>query len=88
MHRLKYGGVGADIGARGGLERESVLAMLKSDEGRQETLAADAMARKAGINGVPSFALQGHILFSGAVPAEEMAPNFNRAWNILKDRAA
>ncbi len=78
----------ATIGAKGGLVHEAVLAMLASDDGRDETLAGDAMARNAGISGVPSFALQGHVLFSGAVPAEEMAQTFSRAWNILKNRAA
>jgi hypothetical protein len=37
---------------------------------------------------VPSFALQGHVLFSGAVPSEERAQAFTRAWEILKNRAA
>lgn len=78
----------ADIGAEGGLDRAEVLAMLESDEGRKEVLAGDQMARNAGIQGVPSFALQGHVLFSGAVPAEEMASSFRRAWDILKNRAA
>ncbi len=77
----------ANIAAAGGMDREAVLVMLAGDEGRNETLAGDAMARKAGISGVPSFALQGHVLFSGAVPAEEMAPTFSRAWNILKNQA-
>ena len=78
----------ADIGTEGGLDRAEVLAMLAGDEGRKEVLAADQMARNAGIQGVPSFALQGHVLFSGAVPAEEMAQTFRRAWEILKNRAA
>ena len=78
----------AGIGAKGGLDRDEVLAMLAGDEGRKEVLAGDQMARNAGIQGVPSFALQGHVLFSGAVPAEEMAQNFVRAWEILKNRAA
>lgn len=78
----------ADIGEEGGLNRAEVLAMLAGDEGRKEVLAADQMARNAGIQGVPSFALQGHVLFSGAVPAEEMAQTFRRAWEILKNRAA
>ena len=54
----------------------------------REVLAADQMARNAGIQGVPSFALQGHVLFSGAVPAEEMVQAFRHAWDILKNRAA
>jgi predicted DsbA family dithiol-disulfide isomerase len=62
--------------------------MLSGDEGQKEVLAADRMARNAGIQGVPSFALQGHVLFSGAVPADEMAQAFRQAWDILKNRAA
>lgn len=78
----------ADIGHRGGLDYESVLSMLASDEGRREVLAGDQMARNCGIQGVPSFALQGHVLFSGAVPADEMADSFRRAWELLKNKAA
>jgi len=78
----------ADIGQRGGLEYDAVLAMLASDEGTREVLAGDQMARNCGIQGVPSFALQGHVLFSGAVPADEMADTFRRAWELLKDKAA
>src|SRR4051812_18868050 len=78
----------ADIGHRGGLDYEATLAMLRSDEGHREVLAGDQMARNCGIQGVPSFALQGHVLFSGAVPAEEMADTFRRAWELLKSKAA
>ena len=76
------------LGVEGGLERDEVTAMLASDTGLKEVAAADRMARNAGIQGVPSFALQGHVLFSGAVPADEMAQAFRRAWEILKNRAA
>ena len=78
----------AKLGAEGGLDRDEVRRMLASDAGLKEVLAGDRMARNAGIQGVPSFALQGHVLFSGAVPAEEMAQAFRRAWDILKNRAA
>ncbi len=78
----------AAIGGNGGLDPDAVWKMLASDEGRREVLANDQMARNAGIQGVPSFALQGHVLFSGALPAEEMAKAFRRAWEILKARAA
>jgi predicted DsbA family dithiol-disulfide isomerase len=76
------------LGIEGGLERDDITAMLASDSGLKEVTAADRMARNAGIQGVPSFALQGHVLFSGAVPADEMAQAFRRAWDILKNRAA
>ena len=78
----------ADIGHSGGLDRDAALAMLASDDGQREVLAGDQMARNCGIQGVPSFALQGHVLFSGAVPAEEMAETFRRAWELLKNKAA
>ena len=78
----------ADIGHSGGLDRDAALAMLASDDGQREVLAGDQMARNCGIQGVPSFALQGHVLFSGAVPAEEMADSFRRAWELLKNKAA
>ena len=76
------------LGVEGGLERDDITTMLASDAGLKEVAAADRMARNAGIQGVPSFALQGHVLFSGAVPADEMAQAFRRAWEILKNRAA
>jgi predicted DsbA family dithiol-disulfide isomerase len=78
----------ADLAQRGGLDREAALALLAGDEGKREVLAGDQMARNCGIQGVPSFALQGHVLFSGAVPAEEMVDTFRRAWEILKNKAA
>ena len=62
--------------------------LFRSEEHRREVLAGDQMARNAGIQGVPSFALQGHVLFSGAVPSEEMASAFRRAWEVLKNKAA
>jgi len=78
----------AELGHKGGLDHEEVLAMLASDEGKREVLVGDEKARHCGIQGVPSFALQGHVLFSGAVPGEEMADTFRRAWELLKEKAA
>jgi predicted DsbA family dithiol-disulfide isomerase len=92
-----YFGNGADIGdaqvlanlaAEGGLGPEEVTDMLSGDDGLKEVINADRTARNCGIQGVPSFALQGHVLFSGAMPADEMAQAFRRAWDILKNRAA
>ena len=78
----------AGVGGAGGLDPDAVFKMLKGEEHRREVLSGDQMARNAGIQGVPSFALQGHVLFSGAQPPEEMAKAFSHAWNILKDKAA
>ncbi len=78
----------AGVGGAGGLDPDAVFKMLKSEEHRREVLGGDQMARNAGIQGVPSFALQGHVLFSGAQPPEEMAKAFSHAWGILKNQAA
>lgn len=78
----------ASLATEGGLKAEEVTEMLSGDEGLKEVIGADRMARNCGIQGVPSFALQGHVLFSGAMPADEMAQAFRRAWDILKNRAA
>jgi hypothetical protein len=39
-----------------------------------------------GINGVPSFALAGHILFSGAMPPAQMAAAFRRGEALLREK--
>lgn len=65
-----------------------VAAFLAGEDGLQTVQAEDMAARRAGIDGVPSFTMQGHVLFSGAMPAETMAEAFARAWNILRQRAA
>ncbi len=46
-------------------------------------LAEDRAARAAGLSGVPTFALERHVLFSGAVPAETMAEALREAHRIL-----
>lgn len=78
----------AAVAGTAGLPASETLAMLGSDLGRSEVLAEDAMARNAGINGVPSFIMGRHILFSGAQPAEAMAETFTRAYAILSRDAA
>jgi predicted DsbA family dithiol-disulfide isomerase len=71
-----------------GLDRDAALAFLASDQGREPVLRADAMAREAGVSGVPSFFLNGQGLFSGAVAPEAMADAFRRAHKILTPQAA
>ena len=78
----------AEVVEAAGMPPGAVGAMLAGDEGREEVLGEDAMARNAGISGVPSFIMGRYVLFSGAVPAEEMAEAFSRAWRILSQQAA
>ena len=77
-----------ELAASAGLDAARVAAMLAGAEGRDEVLGEDEMARRSGIDGVPSFTMRGHVLFSGAVPAETMAEAFARAWRILSKQAA
>jgi predicted DsbA family dithiol-disulfide isomerase len=53
-------------------------AFLASDELAEEVRAEDAYFRKIGISGVPSFAVDGRVLFSGAYPAEHIAAALTR----------
>ncbi len=78
----------ADCAAQGGMERAAVAEFLAGDVAAKEMLAADRAAREAGVNGVPSFFLDGYGLFSGAMPAETMAEALRKGHDILRRRAA
>jgi predicted DsbA family dithiol-disulfide isomerase len=92
-----YFTLGRDIGdpavlatcaAESGLNPDEAAAFLASDTADQETRAADRTAREAGVNGVPSFFLDGYAMFSGAYPAETMADALRKAGAVLRQRAA
>ena len=78
----------ADCAAEAGLDRAAVAEFLAGDVAANEMLAADRAAREAGVNGVPSFFLDGYSLFSGAMPAETMAEALRKGQQILRQRAA
>ncbi len=78
----------ADCAARGGMDRAAVADFLAGDVAANEMLAADRAAREAGVNGVPSFFLDGYGLYSGAMPAETMAEALRKGHHILRQRAA
>ncbi|MDB5414789.1 MAG: putative dithiol-disulfide isomerase involved in polyketide biosynthesis [Rubritepida sp.] len=65
----------AGIAATLGLD---ATAFLASNEFADEVRAEDATFRRMGISGVPSFALDGRVLFSGAYPAAHMVELFTR----------
>jgi predicted DsbA family dithiol-disulfide isomerase len=56
----------ADIGARGGLDREAVRTYLDSDQDREQVAQADIEARTAGVGGVPFFIFNRRVGVSGA----------------------
>jgi predicted DsbA family dithiol-disulfide isomerase len=78
----------ADCAAEAGMDRASVADFLAGDVAAQEMRAADQAAREAGVNGVPSFFLDGYGLFSGAMPAETMAEALRKGQQVLRQRAA
>ncbi len=78
----------ADCAAEAGMDRASVADFLAGDVAGQEMRAADQAAREAGVNGVPSFFLDGYGLFSGAMPAETMAEALRKGQQVLQQRAA
>jgi predicted DsbA family dithiol-disulfide isomerase len=59
-------GVLADAAAEVGLSRERSLLFLKSDDGREEVLAEEREARRANLDAVPFFLLNGIPAFAGA----------------------
>jgi len=81
-------GVLADCAAQAGMDRAAVVDFLAGDVAAKEMLAADRSAREAGVNGVPSFFLDGYSLFSGAMPAETMVEALRKGNQILRQRAA
>ena len=56
--------------------------------GRAEVLEEDASVRRAGLSGVPTFALNDHVLFAGAVPAETFAEALAKARRVMRYRAS
>ncbi len=78
----------ASLAAGAGLDRAETAGFLAGDTLEAEVRAADTEARGAGVNGVPSFFLDGYGLFSGAMPAETMAAALARAHGVLAKQHA
>ena len=66
-----------------GLPQDGTAAWLAGSDGRAEVLAEDTGFRAAGLTGVPTFILEGHVLFSGALPADTMAEGIVAAAKVL-----
>ncbi len=68
-----------EIAAEAGLNAERVLKFLLSNVGTDEIRRQEQSAINAEISGVPTFILDGDVIFSGAVGAEAMATYFRKA---------
>ena len=77
----------ADAAADCGMDRAAASAYLSGDTDAAAILAEDAALRAAGLQGVPTFVLDDHVLFSGAVPAAAFADGLARAHSILAARS-
>lgn len=60
----------ADIAEVAGIERNHAAATLADPASLRAVAAEESLARRRGLDGVPSFILNGYFLFSGAQPAE------------------
>ncbi|MBL6455889.1 DsbA family oxidoreductase [Belnapia sp. T6] len=78
----------AALAGEAGLSEAEATAFLASGEGEAEVRAEDAGFRRSGLSGVPTFALEGHVLFSGAMPPERIAEALRRGLAILRQQAA
>jgi len=74
------------IGTSAGLDGETLDTFRRGEAARAEVLDEDHALRGAGLSGVPSFALDRHLLFSGAIPAGQMAEALRHAHRILAER--
>lgn len=78
----------AGEGAAAGMPADALAAFTAGEAAREEVVGESLALAQAGISGVPSFLLDRHLLFSGAMPAERMAEGFRRAVAILRSKAA
>ena len=77
-----------DLAAEAGLDRVAVAEFLDGDRLADTVQAEDQAVRQAGLSGVPTFVLDRHVLFSGAVPADVFAEALAKADRALTGRAA
>lgn len=69
----------ARLGARAGLDADSLRTYLESDEDRELVLAMDMQARQAGIGGVPFFIFNRKVAVSGAHEPETLVAAMKQA---------
>jgi predicted DsbA family dithiol-disulfide isomerase len=68
----------AELAAIAGIERARAEAMLAGNEGSSEVAGEEEVAMRAGLSGVPTFVLDGRVLFSGAQSPELIAQTLSQ----------
>lgn len=77
-----------DIAAGAGLDPTETDAFLGTNRLANEIQAEDAAVREAGLSGVPTFVLDRHVLFSGAVPPDVFAEALIEAHRVIASQVA
>jgi predicted DsbA family dithiol-disulfide isomerase len=69
----------ADIGQAAGIDRAVTLAALEKPANSAAVTEDEKLARRLGLNGVPSIVLKGQYLFSGAQPVSTIVTALREA---------
>ncbi len=77
-----------DLAVGAGLDRAATGGFLDSGRLVREVKAEDEAVRQAGLSGVPTFVLDRHVLFSGAVPPDVFAEALIKAQRVIAGQAA
>ena len=78
----------SEIAGDAGMDSDLVLGLLESDADREEVSREDSMARKMGIEGVPTFFFAGRYLLSGAEETNTLLSVIDRMNMIITDAAS
>ncbi|MBO9604462.1 MAG: DsbA family oxidoreductase [Paenibacillaceae bacterium] len=71
----------ADVAAEAGIDREAVLAVLRSDKFADEVRAECREASRLGANGVPYYVIDRKYAVSGAQPSDFFLGALQQAWD-------
>jgi predicted DsbA family dithiol-disulfide isomerase len=77
-----------EIASDAGMDAELVEELMNSDADRELVEREDSLARKIGIQGVPTYFVGGRILISGAQDADIIARTIDRAVEEAQDAVA
>jgi predicted DsbA family dithiol-disulfide isomerase len=69
----------AEVAAAAGIDQTRVESFLASSEGAEEVSDAEIASQRSGLNGVPTFIINGQPAFSGALRAELMLAHLMKA---------
>ena len=72
----------AEVAAAAGIDKERAMAFLAGSEGADEVSEAETASHRSGLNGVPTFIINGQPAFSGAQRAELILQHLMKAVSV------